>query len=519
MCIRERTKGLSQTLILYFLSTLLLCNEIHSAVPVCSQHQEEIKQIRETASESLYEAHRLTGDIIGSFVVSAKDLAWNAVKSSSSYSEFSTTFQGAISHCNGKGKFLASNRLYKGYNDVGNLFLALYSNCILNHHNYHSVFERGKIYFERGDLDACLADMKDLLDAGLADDLLSGVKPADLLITKAQACLESGEYENAIEALSDVIKKDPKNKEAYFHRAAAYFETGCFDEALKDYLLSDRGKGVLKSTSTPPKDFTDGLIIGLCQGVTEAATEFVPSLCSSAYGLGEAIWAVHPLNPRCLESIKPFAGASYEIVECIGEYCKNIDWNTVEGCVDQVKVLYERFDSLNTSEKGELIGSIIGNYGVDIFAGSTVIKGVATYRKLQTANRLCNLETMAASSVKKDRIVAESLKHASEREAYFKNIKLEVDKQNKHIRGKHNFDSSKSVFEHNDPQLLLRKYSGKGTPYRGNFGEAGYQEIVNFEEFIGYHVCDCTGTITPTTWGKIHYSKNGAHIVPARPKK
>lgn len=113
---------------------------------------------------------------------------------------------------------------------------------------------------------------------------------------------------------------------------------------------------------------------------------------------------------------------------------------------------------------------------------------------------------MSASRKNKKAIIASSTKDAADREAFFKNVKLEIDKQYKHIPGKHNYDSTKSVFEHHESQILLRKYCGSGTPCKGNMGEAGYQELVDFEEFIGYHPCDKTGTKTATTWGKIHYS-------------
>jgi hypothetical protein len=207
------------------------------------------------------------------------------------------------------------------------------------------------------------------------------------------------------------------------------------------------------------------------------------------------------------------------MAECVADYCKNVDWQTVEGYVDQVKTLCERFDQLSDSEKGELIGYTIGKYGVDLFAGGAVVKSVSTYRKLRTANRLCTLEAMAVSNANKEAVVTSSLKHASERELFFKNVKLEWDKQNKHVIGKHNYQPGKSIFEHPNAEDLLKKYSGKGKPVRGNFGEPGYQEIINFEELIGYNICDQTGEKIPTTWGKIHYSKNGAHIVPTRPKQ
>ena len=41
-----------------------------------------------------------------------------------------------------------------------------------------------------------------------------------------QSHIEMAQYFKAIEVLSDLIQKDPTNKEAHFHRATAYFEIG-----------------------------------------------------------------------------------------------------------------------------------------------------------------------------------------------------------------------------------------------------------------------------------------------------
>lgn len=503
---------------IFILSLPLLFSDLYSVIAPCPQHQREIRNIRGVTYESLVEAHKLTGDIIRSYVITVEDLAWDAVKYSSTYTEFASTFQGGIRNCNKRGKFLASNRLHKGFDDVGGLFLDLYNNCVLNHHNYHSVFERGKIHFDRGNIEACLIDMTDLINAGMVDDLIKEIKPTDLLITKAQALLEVGEYEKAIESLSDLIKKDPKNKEAYFHRAAAYFELGNFDEALKDYLSSNKGREMPKSTFEATKEFTSALVSSVCHGAAEAAVDFVPSVCSSAYGLGETLWAVNPINPQSIENINQFASACYEMAECVVDYCKNLDWETVDGYVDQVKTLYERFDQLNDSERGELIGYTVGKYGVDLFAGGAVVKSISTYRTLRNANRICNLESMAISNANKEVIVASSLKHASEREAFFKNVKLEWDKQNKHIVGKHNYEPGKSIIEHADPESLITKFAGKGKPINKDLpGNPNYRELIDFGEHIGIWK-DKEGLISlPTTKGHIHYSKRGAHIIPAHP--
>ncbi len=103
------------------------------------------------------------------------------------------------------------------------------------------------------------------------------------------------------------------------------------------------------------------------------------------------------------------------MAECIVDYCKNVNQQTLNGYVSQIKILYNKFDKLTESEKGELIGYTVGKYGVDLFAGSAVIKSVSTYRKLRTANRVCNLESMAVLNANKKAVVASSLKHASER--------------------------------------------------------------------------------------------------------
>lgn len=44
------------------------------------------------------------------------------------------------------------------------------------------------------------------------------------------------------------------------------------------------------------------------------------------------------------------------------------------------------------------------------------------------------------------------------------------------------------------------------------------REVVDFQEIIGKYVDPSTGKSYDTTMGTIHYSKEGAHIVPARPK-
>lgn len=103
-------------------------------------------------------------------------------------------------------------------------------------------------------------------------------------------CVEVMAYDKAIKYLSDSIRLDPSNKETYFIRATAYFETGQFDLAVNDYITSDKSIKVSRS-NIPSKEFTKALCKSLCKGAAESAIDFVPSLCSTTYGLGKMLWA------------------------------------------------------------------------------------------------------------------------------------------------------------------------------------------------------------------------------------
>lgn len=88
--------------------------------------------------------------------------------------------------------------------------------------------------------------------------------------------------------------------------------------------------------------------------------------------------------------------------------------------------------------------------------------------------------------------------------------KVHSGKQGKHIAGHNNYQKGKSILTGN-AQNLLNKYAGRGTMINSN------KERVNFGQVIGKWVDPNTGKAYKTTKGIIHYSKNGAHIVPSRP--
>lgn len=97
-------------------------------------------------------------------------------------------------------------------------------------------------------------------------------------------------------------------------------------------------------------------------------------------------------------------------------------------------------------------------------------------------------------------------------------LKLNEGAQNKHIRGKHNFDPARSELTA-DPNELIRLYAGKSMPQRTNAGDWSHKELFIHTSKIGIWR-DLNGHEAPTTAGMIHYSKKkGLHIVPAQPRE
>lgn len=94
---------------------------------------------------------------------------------------------------------------------------------------------------------------------------------------------------------------------------------------------------------------------------------------------------------------------------------------------------------------------------------------------------------------------------------------LHEGRQGKHVPGHNNYVPGRSTLTDENPQGLLDDFAGTGQPVSGTRGTPGFKERVNFGKQIGEYVDPQTGVATPTSNGIIHYSKDGAHIVPARP--
>lgn len=339
---------------------------------------------------------------------------------------------------------------------------------------------------------------------------LQGNFASDIYQTKGESEVEIANYDAAILSLSKAIKLNPENKSAFFERAIAYFEIGKFDEALEDYLACS-------VVLTPQKlfDFSLGITTGGFRGFQDASIEFFPLLCHSLRGIGSLLWMniAHPIS------------APNEFAESITNFCELLQTcDKAELAKTLVPEMYElivNWNNLSHKKRGELAGYSLSKYGTDLFLSIATLKGaryVQACRSIKKAEKLCLLETLAKSPEHKKALIQASNQWNKHRSDWFSKVQIEADKQSKHLLNSNKYLKGRSILSHANPEELLQKHAGRGYKIKGIPGESGFKERVDFGEVIGYFIEVETGKQTPTSIGIIHYSKKGAHIVPAKPK-
>ncbi len=351
----------------------------------------------------------------------------------------------------------------------------------------------------------------------------SKIRLSELYLARGSVLNEALLYNEAIQILTESIKIYPNNTFSYIERALAYFETGQVDLAIIDiekyHSISTRKYSSLsfhenKSHLKSYFEYSTGFIQGSMIGMKDSVVDIIPSTLSSLKGISQGIWSF-VCSP--IDVSNELIQTSYDLVEYIKLH------TTSEMLMDmapEVKNLLLQWDKINDKDKGYQLGYIVGKYGIEIFGGGGSVKLVKKYRDFKRANIVLTMDTCAKSKSNKIRILQEATLKESQRKDFFKscNVKIHWDSQNKHIPGKHNYIAGKSIFEHKDPQKLIDQFAGKGR--RANNvkpGNPGYLEIVDFKEHIGIWLEKDGKLSLPTTKGKIHYSKKGAHIVPYYP--
>lgn len=395
---------------------------------------------------------------------------------------------------------------------IDSIYKTILNRCIRMHQWTGTYYERGFLHFHLGEIPDSLDDIKTFIDRTDPEDL-----PSETFLTKGQIESEAGLYQEAVISLSAAIEKNPQNSAAYFERAAAYFELENFDLSLKDYLASGIKPQPLSSEDLIP--FSLGLTKGILKGGVRAGEEFIPNLYHSLQGLSEGLWA---LAKDPVQVSKEFVQAA----EACADYVRtHTPQETLTKLVPELQELINGWDTLGNEQRGEIIGNVIGSYGVEIFAGAGITKVMKAYRELKMADRMLTFEAMAKSETNKSLLKLEAAARAKTRKEVLQhgNLKVLPDRQGKHLVNHKNYQLKRNrsiVADHNDLQEIANELAGTGIRDSNALpGRPGYKEIVNVKKFFGWVVNPKTGEKTETTWAKIHYSKDGIHFVPTLPRK
>jgi len=174
--------------------------------------------------------------------------------------------------------------------EVLSTYQNIFDKCVKNHGWLGAYYQRGMTYFEEGDFIRAINDIDHYIQQG---------KELNAQVYQQKGHLESilGKYDDAILSLSKAIGQNPENKEVFFERAIAYFETGDFTQALEDYLESGHQSTNFDSKDIALFSFSTGIIKGITSGGVHSLENFVPSMLCSLQGLGNGIWAF-ALDPK-----------------------------------------------------------------------------------------------------------------------------------------------------------------------------------------------------------------------------
>ena len=403
-------------------------------------------------------------------------------------------------------------RTEKVIHEIDSLFRSIFQNC-LEQHQYEGIAFKGALEdFLGGDFDQAISKIRGMIEIAEKNRTEEQML-AKLYFLKGQIHSEFCLYSDAIVDLTKAIQKNPDLKEAYFERAFAYFELGQFDQAIEDYLTSGIRPSTINATQLGL-----GMATGVLGGMNSTLVDFVPSVWGAVKNVGEGIWAFAQSPIEVTQEIAEVA------VRCI-EYLRSEPLvGVVQDMVPELRDLLHNYDKLNDFEKGKQIGYITGKYGTEILCAKYSVKAIKAYVHFKKINRLGTLEMLSLGE--KQQLSKATKKVWETRDQIRKGVlKIDETKQGKHIVGHRNYErllyqeKKPSILTHLDPQKLVQRYAGTGIKDGGGApGIAGYREIVNFEEVIGYAVDIDTGVETATTWGKIHYAKDGVHIVPYQPR-
>ena len=277
------------------------------------------------------------------------------------------------------------------------------------------------------------------------------------------------------------------NALAQFDKANSHVVTNTLQPKVKYNLytksLSDGADAALKGTLHAfdhPEDILKPISFGIANCLKE-------DMCISAgkemlSDSGKAVW----------QSGKDILGSGYHL--------------------DDVNYLYGK----NMVNEIDAIAAVRG--------GTALLELTGTGKVTSTALNYARFKLPKGSNANEVLPVVGETKGYRTTKVNLNNLEIEISKQNKHLENTNEYKVSLANGQQKSIITVsldsLKGYVGTGQQVgKTEIGLPGSKERVNFNKNIGIYIDPVTGNQTPTTMGIIHYSKNGYHVVPAKPKE
>ncbi len=204
---------------------------------------------------------------------------------------------------------------------------------------------------------------------------------------RGESALILGNYNQAVHDLGNAIVANPTNPLSYLERGAAHFSLGEYDRSLEDY------QQFTSQTETSNPLSVSEFCLGFAKGVPKGAYES---------GEGALIFLVDFIN-HPIQTSKQAIDSITALVDLV----RRDEWGAVaEALSPEVHQLVTQWDTLPSSQRGELAGYALGKHGADILIPGALAKVaskslksaqelVAVCKNLQIAQEPLVLETAA----------------------------------------------------------------------------------------------------------------------------
>ena len=262
----------------------------------------------------------------------------------------------------------------------------------------------------------------------------------------------------------------------------------------------------------------DGMSPAMAQLIKAGTTDANGKVNEAANTLAHALWGGSAAEVAGGNAAAGAAGAAS------GELAARYIAKNYYGADTQEKV-----DALNESDRqmlsmlGTIAAGIAGGVVADNQAGTTTAakagKNAAENNALSKKDKINIFDINPMLKVGIEGADGDPLKGGGGIAKYT----INKGQQNKHIEGTNEYKtaaassgSQRSILTV-DPQSLLPQLGTGQQVGKVEVGLAGSKERIDFGKPIGNFVDRDTGLSVPTTKGIVHYGKDGAHIVPARP--